>query len=167
MKPINATALVLGIGNTLLSDEGVGVHLVRRLQTETGHRSDVCYLDGGTLSFSLAEELALHDRLVVLDAADFGASPGAVRVYEEDEMDRFLSRGCQSVHEVGLQDLLDIARLTDSFPRRRALICIQPLRIDWGEALSEPIANALPEAVRLVEHLLEGWNRGLSPASTG
>ncbi len=167
MKPTNANTLVLGIGNILLRDEGVGVHLIRRMQTETGHRSDVRCLDGGTLSFSLAEELAAHDRLIVVDAADTRSPPGTVGLYEGDEMDRFLSRARQSVHEVGLRDLLDIARLTDSFPRRRALICIQPSRIDWGEVLSEPVAKALPEAVRLVQDLIEGWNRELSPVSTG
>jgi hydrogenase maturation protease len=129
------------------------------MQNESDARDPVRYLDGGTLSFSLAEEVATHDRLIVVDAADTGSPPGTVCCYEGEEMDRFLARGGRSVHEVGLQDLLDMARLTDSFPSSRALVSIQPLRIDWGEDLSEPVAKALPEAVRCVVDLITGWNR--------
>jgi hydrogenase maturation protease len=159
LKPAGAITLVLGIGNTLLSDEGVGVYLVRRMQNESDARDGVRYLDGGTLSFSLAEEVANHERLIVVDAADTGSPPGTVRCYEGQEMDRFLARGGRSVHEMGLQDLLDMALLTDSFPSSRALVSIQPLRIDWGEELSEPVTKALPQAARCVADLIAAWNR--------
>jgi hydrogenase maturation protease len=161
LKPSNTKTLVLGIGNTLLRDEGVGVCLVRRMQAESGEHSGVRYLDGGTLSFSLAEEVASHDRLIVLDAADSGSPPGTVRCHEGDDMDRFLARGGRSVHEVGLRDLLDMARLTDGFPSFRALVSVQPLLIDWGEELSEPVEKALPEAARRVRNLIATWNREL------
>ena len=73
-------------------------------------------------------------------------------------MDDFLcSTRRRTVHEVGLIDLLDMARLRGCLPPRRALLCIQPGRIDWSEQLSTPVAAALPEAVRQAAALLERW----------
>jgi len=63
------------------------------------------------------------------------------------------------VHEVGLIDLLDMARLQDCLPLRRALLCIQPLRIDWCETLSAPVAAALAEAGRMAAATLQRWRR--------
>jgi hydrogenase maturation protease len=73
-------------------------------------------------------------------------------------MDRFLrSTRRRTVHEVGLIDLLDMARLEGCLPRRRALLCIQPCRIDWSDALSAPVAQVLPEAARQARELLRRW----------
>jgi hydrogenase maturation protease len=74
-------------------------------------------------------------------------------------MDQFLSSTRRrSVHEVGLIDLLDMARLRDCLPPRRALLCIQPGRIDWSEELSLPVEQALDEAGRQAVALLNRWN---------
>src|SRR3970282_20500 len=104
--------LVLGIGNTLLADEGVGIVAMRELETLFGAREDMEFLDGGTLSFTLAVPIAECDALMVIDAAELGAAPGAVRSFQGAEMDRFLGVNRKSgVHEVGLLDLVSISRL--------------------------------------------------------
>ena len=72
-------------------------------------------------------------------------------------MDEQLTRHAKSVHEVSLSDLLDIARLTDSLPARRALIGIEPARVDWGSELTAPVAAAVPRAVTAVRSLLQHW----------
>jgi hydrogenase maturation protease len=149
--------LVLGIGNTLLSDEGSGVHVVeylRRLHPET---DELRYLDGGTLSFTLAADIEASDHLIVVDAAQLGESPGAVRCFLDADMDRFLGTARHSAHEVGLLDLMDIARLTDTLPARRALIGIQPESLDWGDTPSPAVARAIPEAAERVLGLLDDW----------
>ncbi|OQX32201.1 MAG: hypothetical protein B0D96_09915 [Candidatus Sedimenticola endophacoides] len=153
------TTLVLGIGNNLLTDEGAGIHVIELLARCHPDAAGVSFIDGGTLSFTLAEYLATHDRLIVVDAARIGAEPGGIDCFEGEAMDRYLSGNRESVHEVGLMDLLDICRLQDHYPQRRALIGIQPLSIDWGEAPSEPVARALPEAGRRVMALIERWDR--------
>ena len=156
----DATTLVLGIGNTLLTDEGVGIHVVNALDVEHPALTGVTLIDGGTLSFTLAESVSSHDRLIVVDAARTGSPPGTVSCFEGEAMDRYLSGNRQSVHEVGLSDLLDIARLTESYPRRRALIGVEPLDIGWGERPSEPVSEAIPRAVAQVLALLQRWNDG-------
>jgi hydrogenase maturation protease len=151
------TTLVLGIGNTLLSDEGVGVHVVHYLAREHAAEPGLTYLDGGTLSFTLAEPIAEHDNLIVIDAARLGEAPGAVCCLEGPAMDRYLTGNRQSVHEVSLLDLLDIARLSETFPRRRALIGIEPAHLDWGDAPSAAVAPAVPVAASEVLALARRW----------
>ncbi len=158
-------ALVLGIGNTLLQDEGVGVHVVQALRegayaTVAGLES-IDYLDGGTLSFTMAGPIAEADALIVIDAAQLQAPPGTLRVLEGSDMDAFVNGNRKaSVHEVGLTDLMAIARLTDRWPARRALIAIQPERVDWGETCTPRVAAAIPEACRRAREILERWGHG-------
>jgi hydrogenase maturation protease len=150
-------AIVLGIGNTLLSDEGAGVHALRRLQAQGGV-ANVELIDGGTLSFTLAGPIEESDALVVIDAAELGAEPGAIRVFEGEEMDRFLGGSrTRSVHEVGLLDLMAIAALAGRLPERRALVGIQPQALGWGDAPSAPVAQAIPVACDRTRELLERW----------
>jgi hydrogenase maturation protease len=149
-------ALVLGFGNVLLSDDGAGVRLVERLRSEPGPIADL--VDAGTLSFSLLPYVEATDSLLVIDAAHLDSAPGTVRLLEGGAMDAFLTGGRRrSVHEVGLIDLLDMARLQGCFPSQRALLCIQPLRIDWCESLSAPVAEAMPEAARQARATLYRW----------
>jgi hydrogenase maturation protease len=152
--------LVLGLGNTLLGDEGAGVHAVRYLRAACPDLGDVELLDGGTLSFVLAGPIAEADNLIVIDAAQLHSPPGTLRCYEGADMDRFVRDGrMRSVHEVSLSDLLVIAELSGELPRRRALIGIQPQHIDWSDALTEPVSKALPEACAQVRELLRRWRR--------
>lgn len=152
--------VVLGVGNTLLSDEGVGVHVVEQLRRTHPELSSVEFLDGGTLSFTLAGPLAEADQLIIIDAAELKAAPGTVTLFENEAMDDYLTRGKRrSVHEVSLVDLLAIARLTDTLPSRRALIGIQPLAVEWGESPSAEVAAAIPTACAMALELLRKWQQ--------
>lgn len=151
------STLILGIGNSLLTDEGVGVHVVEYLASHHPDVPGVSYLDGGTLSFTLAGPIADHDHLIVIDAARLGEPPGTVRCLEGEAMDRYLKGNRQSVHEVGLMDLFDIARLSGTFPDRRALVGIEPEYLGWGEAPSERVMPAIAQAATLVLRQVEEW----------
>ena len=151
--------LILGIGNTLLSDEGVGVHVVRYLEQHHPNSPAVSFLDGGTLSFTLAEPIAEHDNLIVVDAARLGQPPGTVRCLEGAAMDRYLTGNRASVHEVGLMDLFDISRLSGTFPAHRALIGVEPAVLDWGEHPSAAVASAIPRAAQMALELAVRWRQ--------
>ena len=147
--------LVLGIGNTLLTDEGVGIVAMRELETRFGNRGNMEFLDGGTLSFTLVAPISECTALLVIDAAELGASPGTVRSLEGCQMDQFLGENRKSsVHEVGLLDLMNISRLTGCWPEQRALIGIQPALVDWGETLTPEVAAALPEVCSIAEEFI-------------
>lgn len=150
--------LVLGLGNTLLSDEGIGIHALNALQSQHADLVAVDFLDGGTLSFSLAGPIEDADQLIVIDAAQLHAEPGTVWMFVGEAMDQYLgSNNKHSVHEVGLIDLMIIARLTDHLPQRRALIGVQPRDIDWGDNPSAPVAAAIPTVCDLALSLIRSW----------
>ncbi len=151
--------VVLGLGNTLLSDEGVGVHIIDYLRRQAPLHG-VDYIDGGTLSFTLAGPIESTDTLIVVDASELQAAPGTVRCFQGEEMDGFLgSNRKRSVHEVSLLDLLAIAHLAGHLPARRALVGIQPASTDWGDAPTEAVAEAIPRAAELVRELIEEWRQ--------
>ena len=156
---VPARILVLGLGNDLLSDEAVGIRVVRYLAETLPNEGDVQILDGGTLSFTLAGPIAEASGLIVVDAARLGSAPGTVAIFEGEAMDRKLNGTCSSVHEVGLADLFDIARLTDSLPPHRCLVGIEPAEIDWGSELSEAVARSVPEAAARIRTLIDAWRR--------
>jgi hydrogenase maturation protease len=150
--------LVLGIGNTLLADEGVGVHTVHYLSRHYSDLPDTDFIDGGTLSFTLAGPIEDAGNLIVIDAAQLHDSPGVMKTFIGDEMDAFLtSNNKRSVHEVGLLDLMTVARLADHLPKRRALIGIQPQKIDWGESPTDDVQAAIPSVCDKVRQLVQEW----------
>ena len=127
--------LVLGLGNTLLTDDGVGVHVVRRLTADAATPPWVRAVDGGTMGFRLTSILADGGDVLIIDAADFSASPGTIRLLDEGELGAHVARAKKSsAHEAGLADLLSLLRLNAVSPRHLAVLAIQPQIIDWGVA---------------------------------
>lgn len=150
--------LILGIGNTLLQDEGAGVHAIRMLEQQAVQRDDIELMDGGTLSFLLAGAIEDAEQLIVIDAAQYDGEPGTTKVFVGKQMDAFIGGNRKlSVHEVSLIDLMMIARLADRLPRQRALIGIQPHSIDWGETPSPPVAGAIRLACDQAMQLVAEW----------
>jgi hydrogenase maturation protease len=150
--------LVIGVGNPLMSDDGVGQRLLEALAARLPPLDDVEYLDAGTLGFLLLPRIEQADALLVLDAAQLDAAPGTVRVLDGATLDEFLRAPRCSVHELGLRDLLDAARLTDSLPARRTLVGVQPRRVGIGETLSPAVAAAIPAATDAARAVLEAWS---------
>lgn len=155
--PAGTRVLVIGVGNPLMSDDGVGQRLLEALAARPPALDGVEYLDAGTLGFMLLPHVEQCNALLALDAANLGAEPGAVKVFEGEALDAFVRTPRCSVHELGLRDLLDAARLTDSLPGRRALVGVQPGQLGWGTALSAPVAAAVPAATDAARQLLEAW----------
>ncbi|MBT9386267.1 hydrogenase maturation protease [Pseudooceanicola sp. CBS1P-1] len=148
---------VLGLGNTLLGDDGIGVRVAEALlaQRAPGLRA----IDGGTMGFRLADTLARSAACICVDAADLGAAPGTVRQLSlEDLTARFATGGRSSAHEAGLLDLLGLVRLEGRLPPHLAIVAIQPAVLDWGETLSPVVAAALPRACEMVLQISRGWS---------
>ena len=154
--------LLLGIGNILLTDDGVGVHVIRELDAskradEIGRR--IALRDGGTIGLALLSEFRGLDALIVIDAMGLGAAPGTVQVFQGPEIEAQLHGRKRTAHEVALADLMAAAQLTGCAPRRRALVGIQPSSTEWGLSTTEPVRAAIPQACNAVLSLLEDWNR--------
>jgi hydrogenase maturation protease len=149
--------VVLGVGNTLLADEGAGVHAMHFLKNHYP-LPDTEFLDGGTLGFALADALAEATHLIIFDAAELDAEPGVVRVLEGADLEEFLLSGSHSVHEVGFADLMDVMRMLDCMPDEYALIGIQPESVDWGDRPGETVSAAIPEAAARAAALISRWS---------
>ena len=161
---IDEETLILGIGNTLLTDEGAGIHALNQLQSaipniwpDASDIPNLNFIDGGTLSFTLAVWIEDCTNLIVFDATELHQTPGTVNVFVGEAMDKFLGTTKRSAHEVGLIDLMDIARLTEHLPKKRALIGIQPDKMGWGMKPTVAVQNALDEAVAEAVNLIKQW----------
>ncbi len=155
--PSERSILVLGLGNTLLQDDGVGVHAANAFASGVETGEGVVVRDGGTLGLSLLPDVEACRGLIVLDAAMLGARPGEVKTFEGAAMDAQLSGKKHSVHEVALFDLLAAAELMGGKPERRALIGVQPQCVDWGLAPTAAVAAAIPEIHSVVRELIDRW----------
>lgn len=151
------TILVLGLGNTLLTDDGIGVHVIETLKAELASRSGVDVRDGGTLGLSLLPDVESADALILVDAAEVGGSAGDVRCFVGADMDRQLFGVKRTAHEVAAADLLDAAALTGRKPERRALVAVQPASTEWGLAPTGAVQSAIPTACAMVRELIERW----------
>jgi len=152
--------LVLGLGNILLGDEGVGVRVVERLQELYEFPQEVQVLDGGTLALDLLPYVEDADRLLVIDALKIDAEPGAIARLEGDEVPAFLSVKI-SPHQMGLADLLAVARLRDRLPEQLVLWGVQPAVMRPGLELSSPVAAQVEVLVEKVVAELSRW--GIEP----
>jgi len=149
--------LVLGVGNTLLRDDGLGVHVARRLRERPDIAPRVTIIDGGTLGLSLLPDVEDAAGLIVIDAAELGEAAGTVCVFEDAAMDRQLSGRKRSVHEVAVSDLLAAAMLTGRAPAARALVAIQPGSTEWGLEPTRPASAAIDMAADAVANVIERW----------
>jgi len=157
----NHDVLVLGLGNTLLTDDGVGVHVVRRLSEDATTPLWVRAVDGGTMGFRLTSVLNTGGDVLIVDAADFDAPPGTIRLLDAEALAIHVVRSKRtSAHEAGLADLLGLMRMENIVPRRLSVLTIQPLSIAWGETLTEPVANAVGPACELIKSIAMDWHGG-------
>jgi hydrogenase maturation protease len=141
--------LVLGLGNILLSDEGVGVRAVEALVERVQLPPDVEVLDGGTSGMDLLDRIAGRVHLIVVDAVRCGRPPASVVRLVGEEVPAFF-RTRLSPHQLGLSDVLAMLQVMDAAPARLTVIGVEPVSLDLGLDLSPPVAARLPEVIGLV-----------------
>lgn len=163
--PAPAQVLVLGIGNVLLRDDGVGIRVLRALERGLDEDVRVRFVDGGTIGFMLSALIDEAADLLVIDAVRMAERPGSVRCFENEAMDRFLTGRRGSVHEIGLSDVLDMARLTGNAPRRRALIGVEPASTELGEQLTAEVEQGVESAVLMARGVLHRWLDAREPVA--
>jgi len=154
--------LVLGLGNILWADEGFGVRAVEALNEAYRFPPGVRLMDGGTQGIFLLPWVRAADRLLILDAIDFGLEPGEMRVMHQEEVPRFMGAKKVSMHQAGFQEVLMSAQLAGQFPEKIALVGVQPeLLDDYGGSLRPCVKNKVPEAVAAAVTVLRAW--GIEP----
>jgi len=144
--------LVLGLGNILLSDEGVGVKAVEELQNRYDCSDAVEIVDGGTMGLELLPYFEERSHILIVDAVKSGNEPGTVTRIEDPPA--FLQEKT-SPHQIGLPDVLRIAAITGSLPRNVILLGIEPKQLSTGLDLSAEVALNLNRLVEMVVEELD------------
>jgi hydrogenase maturation protease len=165
MNPLrpDAKILILGLGNTILQDEGVGVKAMEQLRADYPWPGDVTFLDGGMMGLELLPYLESADAVLILDAVQTGAPPGALVRLENGEIPAVVALK-MSMHQVSLQEALAMATFRSTLPERMVLWGMVPAAIDLGTDLT-------PIAAERLEHLVQAavkelWSWGLAVEKT-
>ncbi len=156
---------LFGIGNILLSDDGVGVHVVHTLQNEYDFPESVDLIDGGTKGLDLLPLFENRDKVMIIDAANFKKEPGTIDTVEGDKIPAFLSSKL-SVHQIGLPDMLFAAKLMEIMPPEICLIGIQPKSMETTTEMTDIVADKMGALINVVIEKLKTWGVEAVPKNT-
>jgi len=154
--------LVLGIGNALLTDEGIGVRALKELERRYTFPANVELLDGGTSGIELLRHIRKRDYLIIIDAMKCDLKPGTVVRVEGDEVPAVF-RTRISPHQLGLSDLLAAAMLTDELPKNLVLYGVEPESIDIGLDLTDTVEASLEKLIGAITDELRAIGCSLVP----
>jgi hydrogenase maturation protease len=164
--PAGRRIKVLGVGNLLWADEGFGVRCVEALARAWEFPPDVEVLDGGTLGLALIPLLQDATHVLLFDAVDHGAAPGALLLARDDEIPRFMTRGKMSLHQAGMNDVLATLEMLGHRPAAFSLVGIQPVELaDYGGSLTPKVREQLHRALDLGLAELAAWGVEPQPRS--
>lgn len=149
MTPI----LVLGIGNILLKDEGVGVHVVEAMAGQAPPPQDVEFVDGGTFGPDLIDIIANRRKVIVVDAVQAAGGPGTVLRFTDRDL-AAKTEVSVSLHEVGLLETLLMAKHLGCAPQEVVILGVIPQDISPGLEMTEEVAAVVPKVIALVREEL-------------
>lgn len=135
--------LILGVGNLLLSDESVGVHIVNQLERDYDFPPGVELVDGGTAGMELLDFIASREHVLIVDAVLTGDAPGTVVTLKDDEVPALFNNKV-SPHQLGLSDLLGALKLTEESPKNIFLVGVVPESVEPGLEMTKTIAGVIP-----------------------
>jgi hydrogenase maturation protease len=158
----NSRTVVLGIGNLLLKDEGVGVHLVQKL-VEVLDRDGVDIIDGGTDPDIVSCVGDNVEKLIIIDAANTGDQPGSIYRFDIGDLESEQS-GVVSLHQIGIVDSIKMMSLLGNRPKSVTVIGVEPETIDFGLELSPKLSERLPKIIEIVVNEIEDKNISMEVA---
>jgi hydrogenase maturation protease len=150
--------IVMGLGNTLNKDEGLGVHALALLEKELADRApEVEFVDGGALGLNLLSWVEEASHLLVLDSVVSRFSlPGQVMELERDEIPLYRNIK-MSDHQITFQEVLGIAKIRNHFPEYLHLVGAQPVDMNIGYGMSPEIEAVIPQILERAERVLREW----------
>jgi len=150
----NKKITVLGVGNELLSDEGIGVHVVKELQKQNILPPEVEVMEGGTDGFGLINIITDTDRLIVIDSIKGGSEPGTLYKFDVEDAPTTPDLFKTSIHQVGILEVINLSSLIGKTPKT-TVIGVEPKSISTGMELSEDVRAKIPRVIELVREEVE------------
>ena len=154
--------LIIGVGNLLLSDEGVGIHVAQRMLRDYRLPEEILVLDGGTLGLDLLYYLEGIENLLLIDAVLMNKEPGTLKRMADDEVPSYMSFK-MSPHHIGIPDMLFAAKLKGLYPPNVVLWGVQPGLVEIGLELSPPVAAQVEPLLGHILQELQRWGCQLEP----
>jgi hydrogenase maturation protease len=148
--------IVLGLGNTLNRDEGLGVHALKALELSLGAASQVELIDGGVLGLNLLPLVEECSHLLLLDAVNVGQAPGTLVELSREQIPLYAGVK-MSEHQITFQEVLGLANIRGKLPEHLHLIGAQPADLGIGVELSPEILALVPEMVARATPILREW----------
>ena len=152
--------LILGLGNPLLGDEGIGVRVVEELQG-LELPDGVTVVEGGTAGLGLVDLMKGYQKVIIVDAADMGHPPGCVVRFTPLEAQLKTVEAPLSLHQIGLGEALTLAEALEVAPAERIIIGVQPSQVEMGAGLSPEVERAIPKIIRTILSELDAT--GIAP----
>lgn len=149
--------LVMGLGNILCGDDGFGPLVINHLENSCQFPKRLCLVDGGVQGQSLYGFIEEADRLIIIDAIDFGLLPGTLVQKESDGIPVWLGARKMSAHQQSFSEILALASLKNALPEKIVLVGIQYMAIEFGSSLSDMISAKICEAATLCLSVLAQW----------
>jgi len=146
--------IVLGLGNPLMADEGVGTALIERLDRVAGQYPDVDFVDAGTGGMTLLHLLHGPGKAILIDCARMGAAPGTIRRFTPEKVESVKMLTHQSLHEADIMRIIEIARQLDQCPQEIVIFGIEPEKIELDRQLSQTLSAGLDGYVELIRREL-------------
>lgn len=147
---------ILGIGNTLYTDEGLGVHAIEALEKQYGQDAQVELIDGSTDGMSLLGPVEDTDYLIVIDAINAGKEGGTIIELHGNDIPAYYGIK-MSIHQLGFQEVLLASKLREKYPKNIVMIGMQPTSLELAIGLSETNEAQLPELIKRVEQQINTW----------
>lgn len=148
---LHTPIVVLGLGNPLMADEGIGVHLVERLQQQAERYPAVEFIDAGTGGMSVLHWIEGRRKAVFVDCAFMGAEPGAIRRFTPDEVRSTKVLAHQSLHEADLLRILALAEQLGQCPEQVVILGIEPETVEPRQGLSDKLVEKIGEYLAQIE----------------
>ena len=160
----SAPVLILGLGNCLIEDEGIGIAAIEYLHKHYLIPEDVELLDGGTSGMGLLDDLRSRQYVIVLDAVNTGHQPGNLVVLTNEQVPAFF-RSKVSPHQLALSDVLAVLTLTDEQPKNISVVGVEPVILKTRIGLSDKVKQQLQPMVDEVINQLNDLGYELQPRS--
>lgn len=156
--------LVIGCGNLLGADDGVGLAALERLRNQYRFPPDVRLEDGGTWGLNLLPLIEESGRLLLVDAINAGAAPGSLLTLERERLPMYFSQKI-SPHQIDLREVLALAEFRGTLPGDTVAIGVQPERIEMSTDLSPSVACQIDALAAAVVERLRQWGHPVEPAA--
>ncbi|ALF10695.1 HyaD/HybD family hydrogenase maturation endopeptidase [Parageobacillus thermoglucosidasius] len=147
---------VLGIGNLLYSDEGVGIHVLPLLAERLSPYENVEVIEGSTDGIRLLETIEGTDYLIIVDAVNAGKEAGTIVTLVDDEIPAYFGVK-MSIHQLGFQEVLFAAKIRETCPEQMILFGVQPASLEIGLQLSDIVQAQLPQLAEKVVQQVRKW----------